>query len=273
MSTATLNGVELYYEIMGTGPKLFLTHGSWTDGSGWAQLAELLADRYEVVTWDRRGHSRSADTDEPGSRTEDATDLAALIEHLGDLPVHLLGNSYGATVTLTVVTQRPDLVASAVVHEPPLFTLLEDTSDPAILEALATSEDRLDAVAEFIEAGHHRDAAKYFFDNVAFGPGTWDRLPESFHTMVTANAATYLDELHDPTGLSIDTTALASTTVPILLTHGTTSPPLFSRLIGELTRLLPSAQVEAIDGAGHIPYATHPHQLAAVVSAFHQSVA
>src|SRR5690625_6642966 len=74
MSTATLTGVELYYEIMGTGPTLFLTHGSWTDGSSWAQLAELLADRYEVVTWDRRGHSRSADTDEPGSRTEDATD-------------------------------------------------------------------------------------------------------------------------------------------------------------------------------------------------------
>lgn len=95
MPTALLNGVELFYEVTGRGDQLVLTHGSWTDGNGWSAAVDTLADRYEVVTWDRRGHSRSQDGQGPGSRAEDAADLAALIDHIGDRPVHLAGNSYG----------------------------------------------------------------------------------------------------------------------------------------------------------------------------------
>ncbi|MGI8873282.1 MAG: alpha/beta fold hydrolase, partial [Egibacteraceae bacterium] len=43
----------------------------------------------------------------PGSRAEDTADLAALIEHLGGGPVHVVGNSYGAIITLTLVTTVP----------------------------------------------------------------------------------------------------------------------------------------------------------------------
>ena len=63
MATADVNGVELHYEVTGAGPRLVLTHGSWTDGSGWAPSVQRLAERFEVVTWDRRGHSRSQDGD------------------------------------------------------------------------------------------------------------------------------------------------------------------------------------------------------------------
>ena len=56
MATANVNGVELHYEVTGAGPRLVLTHGSWTDGSGWAPSVQRLAERFEVVTWDRRGH-------------------------------------------------------------------------------------------------------------------------------------------------------------------------------------------------------------------------
>ena len=112
MTTANINGVELYFETVGAGDRLVLTHGSWTDGTGWAPSVPSLAERYEVVTWDRRGHSRSQDGSGPGSRAEDAADLAGLIEYLDGGPVHLAGNSYGAIVALTVVTVRPDLVAS-----------------------------------------------------------------------------------------------------------------------------------------------------------------
>ncbi len=67
MTTTNLNGVDLYYETAGTGPRLVLTHGSWTDGSGWAPVLEALAGRYEVVTWDRRGHSRSGPVPVPAA--------------------------------------------------------------------------------------------------------------------------------------------------------------------------------------------------------------
>lgn len=273
MPTAKLNGVELYYEVTGSGDRVVLTHGSWTDGSGWAPAVALLADRYQVVTWDRRGHSRSQAGEGPGSRAEDAADLAALIEHLGDQPVHVVGNSYGAIVTLTLVTSRPDLVVTAACHEPPLFSLLGGTTDHAIALAIATIDQRLHTVATMIEAGDHRGAAEYFIENVALGPGTWAQLPEAFRALAVVNAPTYLDELADPTALFIDNAALAATTVPLLLTHGTESPPLFHAIIRELAVLAPTAQVDTYNGAGHLPHASHPVDWAARLLSFHDQAA
>ena len=209
MATANVNGVELHYEVTGAGPRLVLTHGSWTDGSGWAPSVQRLAERFEVVTWDRRGHSRSQDGDGAGSRAGDAADLAGLVEHLGGGVVHVVGNSYGAIVTLTFMINRPDLVASAAIHEPPLFSLLEGSPDRGITDALVAVQRPLELVGALIEAGEHRAAAEHFIDNVALGPGSWAQLPESFRDVLERNAGTYLDELRDPTALSIDTAGLA----------------------------------------------------------------
>ncbi|HEX7277000.1 MAG TPA: alpha/beta hydrolase [Acidimicrobiales bacterium] len=269
MTTTRLNGVDLHHEVTGHGERVVLTHGSWTDATGWAPVVGALAERYEVVTWDRRGHSRSQAGAGPGSRSEDAADLATLIEHLGGTPVHVVGNSYGAIVALTVVTTRPDLVITAAAHEPPLFSLLEGTGERALTEMLATVYQRLGSVATLIEAGFHRNAAEHFVENVALGPGAWGRLPESFRAVLEANAPTYLDELRDPTALTIDATALAATTVPLLLTHGTESPALFPAVIAKLASLVPEAEVDVYAGAGHLPHATHPEDWTARLLAFH----
>ena len=270
MATISVNGVELYYESTGTGDCLVLTHGSWTDGTGWNPAVTELAERYQVVVWDRRGHSRSQTGERPGSRAEDAADLAGLIEHVSDGSVHVAGNSYGAIVTLTLLTARPDLVATATVHEPPLWGLLEGTRDQALVDALSAADADLAIVGNLISTGDHRAAAEHFIEHVALGPGTWDQLPESFREVIEANAPTYLDELADPTALSIDTAALATTAVPLLLTHGTESPELFPAVIAELVKLVPAARVEVLEGAGHIPHATHPKEWIARLVAFHE---
>ena len=270
MATTRVNGVELYYETTGTGDCLVLTHGSWTDGTGWDRAVDRLAERYQVVVWDRRGHSRSQAGDGPGSRAEDAADLAGVIEHVTDQPVHVAGNSYGAIVTLTLLTTRPDLIATATVHEPPLLSLLEGTSDRALLSALSAAEANLAVVGDLIRSGEPRLAAEHFIEHVALGPGTWDQLPEPFRAVLEANAPTFLDELEDPTAVSVDTTALANTTVPVLLTHGTESPGLFPAVIAELVKHVPAARVEVLAGAGHIPHATHPDTWIESITAFHQ---
>ena len=273
MPTVELNGVDLYYEMSGAGERLVLTHGSWTDHTGWAPSLRALTERFEVVTWDRRGHSRSQGGDHPGSRDEDAADLAALIEHLGGAPVHVVGNSYGSIVVLTLVARRPELVASAVVHEPPLLSLLEGTTDPAIAEALVGVDCGFGAVLALIETGAYRDAAEYFVDEVALGPGSWARLPESFRAVLEANAPTFLDERRDPTSGSIDAAALARTSVPLMFTYGTEGPRWYRAIIAELSLLVPAARVEVITGAGHIPHATHPDQWVATLLAFHETIA
>ena len=93
-----------------------LVHGGWTDHRTWAFVVPHLSDSYRVVRYDRRGHSRSPWA-LPVPRRQDEDDLAALIEELG-APVPLVGNSYGASISLGLTGRRAELVASVAVHEP-----------------------------------------------------------------------------------------------------------------------------------------------------------
>lgn len=104
--------------------------------------------------------------------------------------MHLVGSSYGSIVSLTVVAERPDLVVSAAVHEPPLFGLLEGTQDQEIAAELARSEAELSVVRELLESGDHQGAAHHFIEHVSLGPGSWDQRPEAFRAVLVANAAT-----------------------------------------------------------------------------------
>lgn len=271
MATAEVNDIDLYYDDIGSGDCVVLTHGSWTDADGWNAAAALLAEKYRVVTWDRRGHSRSQAGELPGSRAEDAADLAGLIEHVSDSPVHAVGNSYGANITLTLAATHPHLLASVAVHEPPLFALLENEQDTALQRELAEATAELAVVRHLLVAGRHRSAAEHFIEHVALGPGTWRCLPEQFRATLERNATTYLDEMDDPTALTVDTAALASAEVPMLLTHGTDSPSLFTAVIEMLRDLVP-AEIDVIDGAGHVPHTTNTEQWVSRIVAFHERV-
>lgn len=269
MATAEINGVDLYYEQLGEGDRIVLTHGAWTDGRTWHALTERLADRFEVVTWDRRGHSRSGDGTGIGSCRQDATDLAGLIEHLGGGPVHVVGNSAGGNVALNLVTMREDLVRSAAVHEPGPFGLLVETGDPD-LEAVVQHEKTTSAHAEeLIAVGEHREAAKYFVDEIAIGPGAWAQFPEELRNILTANAATVADDLRDGWDAgSVDVEALAVSPVPLFISSGADSPKMEAAAAAELNRRLPAARLEVIEGVGHIPHRTHPDEYTRVLTAF-----
>lgn len=179
MATVDFDGVELFYERSGSGDRLVMTHGAWSDGRAWHAVTEHLTDRFEIVVWDRRGHSRSGDTDRPGSCRQDAVDPAALIDYLDGTPVHAVGNSAGGNVLLNLVTMRPDLVKSAAVHEPGPFGLLAESDDPHLRELMKHEMAMTEHVERLIAAERHREAARYFVDNVAVGPGGGTRFPMS----------------------------------------------------------------------------------------------
>jgi pimeloyl-ACP methyl ester carboxylesterase len=267
MSVVSVNGVELYYEQIGEGDRIALTHGAWTDGRGWQSVAERLADRFELVIWDRRGHSRSQDGTSPGSYLEDAADLAGLIEHLGGEPVHLVGNSSGGKVVLDLIAIRPELAASAAVHEPRVAGFLpEGTGAERISQLMKAEEQHIGNVVELIEGGEHRQAAQYFIDEVAVGPGAWEMFPEQLQIVLTSNALTFLDESRDDSPIDVD--ALTTSPVPLLISLGTESSELEVAAATELARLLPAARVETLDEAGHIPHRTHPDVYAAMLTSF-----
>lgn len=269
MATIRVDGVELFYEQAGAGERVVLTHGAWTDGRTWQALTELLVDRFEVVAWDRRGHSRSQDGEGPGGVREDAADLAVLIESLGTDRVHAIGNSAGGNVVLNLVTMRPDLVKTAAVHEPGPFGLLEESADPRLVHALKQDKKHTAAVQSMIAKGEARRAAEFFIDNVAVGPGAWKQFPEDLKTILEANASTVADDFRDGWDVhSVDIDALATSYVPLLISTGAQSPELERSAAHELARRLPNSRSRTLPDAGHIPHRTDPDAYAAMLIEF-----
>ncbi|MEV6282143.1 alpha/beta hydrolase [Kribbella sp. NPDC051770] len=124
-------GAELYYEARGAGPVLLLVCGGVYDAEAYAPLADRLAERYTVVTYDRRGNSRSPLDGEPSPQeiAVHADDARRLLEVVspGERAA-VFGNSSGAIIALELAARWPELVGTVVAHEPPLFHLLPDSA-------------------------------------------------------------------------------------------------------------------------------------------------
>jgi pimeloyl-ACP methyl ester carboxylesterase len=259
MPEAEVNGVRLYYELHGNGEPLALVHGSWVDGTAWRFVVPGLAESFRVLVYDRRGHSRSERPEAPGSVDEDGDDLADLLKALELAPAHVVTSSFGGTIALRLATRRADVFRSLSCHEPPLWGLLED--DPESQELLRQGARSLEAIGSRIAEGDHEGAARQFVEQVAFGPGAWENVlsPEG-RAIFVQNAPTFLDELQDPNVLKIGEDALSRLEIPVRLTDGSESPPVFRRAIDRLTELIPRVTRETIEGAEHVPHLTGPER-------------
>ena len=131
MSILIVPGAQLSYEVSGSGPLLILIPGAAGTGEVFRPLASHLISQYRVVTYDRRGFSRShldGPQDYAHRLATDADDVRRLIEHLTSRPTTVFGNSSGALVALEVLTRYPKQVQTVVAHEPPVVLLLPDAA-------------------------------------------------------------------------------------------------------------------------------------------------
>lgn len=264
--TERVNGVELYYELSGSGEPLVLVHGSWGDHHNWDPVVPALAESFRVLAYDRRGHSASERPAGQGSVFDDADDLAGLIDELGLAPAHVAGNSFGAITALRAATRRPDVFRTLTVHEPPLFPLLSGTElEPALAEA----QRRIDAVVALLEDSEDEAGARLFVETIAFEPGAWDgQLSPQMRETFIANAPTWLDEMHDPDALQMDLEALERFDRPALLTSGTESAPFFGPVVDIVAERLPQSERVTIEGADHVPHISVPERYVELVTSF-----
>lgn len=267
MATAIINNVRLTYELNGTGETvLVLVHGSWTSRRSWDLIVPHLRESFRVLTYDRRGHSESERLPGPGSVHEDVADLAAMMETLELAPAWVVGNSFGASISLRLAAKHPDLVRGLIVHEPPLLALLAD--DPAAAPMLQQVGERVGAVVQRIAAGDHAGAAQQFVETVALGPGMWEQLPPDAQRILIENAPTFLDEASDPEQLAFDLESIKPFSRPTLMTTGEQSPPTFAPVVTRLARVVTHAQRVSFLGAGHLPHLTHPDAYVAAIRRF-----
>jgi pimeloyl-ACP methyl ester carboxylesterase len=264
MSFSVFNGVRLCWEKTGdNGAGLVLVHGSWGDHHNWDAVVPGLARSFRVFTYDRRGHSQSERVPTQGSIEEDVADLAAFIVTNGLAPAHVVGNSFGAGIAVKLAASQPGLFASLSIHEPPLIGLIQDhPMMPGIRQ-------RMNVVVETLKSGDAESGARQFVENLALGPGMWDKLPPETRQTFVFNAPTWVDEMNEPESvMSVDLERLRAFKHPVLLSEGDQSPPFFAVILGKIASALPQAQRHLYRGGGHVPHLTHPDEFVRVVAGF-----
>src|SRR5580658_1978655 len=109
MPTINRDGVDIYYEVHGSGPALLLTHGYSSTSAMWQGEIAALAEHHTLVLWDMRGHGQSDYPDDPSAYSEALTvaDMAALLDEVGAHSAVVGGLSLGGYMSLAFYRSYP----------------------------------------------------------------------------------------------------------------------------------------------------------------------
>jgi pimeloyl-ACP methyl ester carboxylesterase len=264
MPWVTVNGAELYYEIRGRGPPVVLIMGGTGDGGHFDTLADLLADEFTVVTYDRRGNGRSPVP--PGWTTtspqEQADDAASLVDVLSVGPSAVFGTSSGGNFALWMLTRHPAAVRGAVLHEPAMYALLDDFD--AIRSPLQA------VVRQSMDEGGPSLAVERFWEYIG-GDGAWTLLSPTLRERLRSNASTVFDvELGTYERQMPDDQALAAIAVPVFLVVSEETHGFFVEVAQRLSERL---GVDIVTTPGtHAAYHDRPAELAETIRPFLREV-
>ncbi|HET7269870.1 MAG TPA: alpha/beta hydrolase, partial [Rubrobacter sp.] len=104
---AEVNGLNMYYEIHGTGQPLAVLHGAYMTIDSMGEIVPGLAESRQVIAVELQGHGRTADVDRPLTYEQMADDTAALLRHLGIEQADIFGFSLGGSVALQAAIRHP----------------------------------------------------------------------------------------------------------------------------------------------------------------------
>ena len=132
---APVNGLNMYYEIHGTGQPLVLLHGAFSAiGTSFGLLLPSLAKTRQVIAFELQAHGHTADIDRPLSLEQMADDVAAALQQLGIKRADIFGYSMGAAVAMHLAIRHPDVVRKLVLAS---VTYTLSGIHPGLMDGLA----------------------------------------------------------------------------------------------------------------------------------------
>src|ERR687885_915457 len=132
---AEVNGLNMYYEIHGTGQPLVLLHDAYMTIDLMGEVVPALAESRQVIAAELQGHGRTADIDRPLSYEQMADDIVALLRHLVIEKADVFGYSMGGGVAFQVAIRHPEVVRKLVVAS---ASYTSDGMHPELLEMIPT---------------------------------------------------------------------------------------------------------------------------------------
>ncbi|MHB8691495.1 MAG: alpha/beta fold hydrolase [Solirubrobacteraceae bacterium] len=251
MSTVAVDGVELFYEELGSGSTILLVHGTGGNADVWGDCAAQLAQDHRVIAYDRRGYSRSAHAP-VNDLALHSRDAAALLRALDGGPATVVGWSAGGLVALGLAIGHPDLVSGLALEEPPLYVKKHPALGP--MRAIGTAQ-------VLRRLGRERQGAERFYRwamSYRTGGTAFDRFPPPLQEALLDNAAATMAELDAGTGEHLTREQIASITCPVTCLVSDLTPEAFTKATSRIADILPEATVKEISGAGHAIHFDRP---------------
>jgi pimeloyl-ACP methyl ester carboxylesterase len=117
MANLDRDGVNIYYEVHGSGPPLLLTHGYSSTSAMWQGQIEALSKNHTLILWDMRGHGQSDYPDDATAYSEALTvaDMGALLDKVGAARAIVGGLSLGGYMSLAFVRAHPERVRALLI--------------------------------------------------------------------------------------------------------------------------------------------------------------
>ena len=264
MNTARVNGVELEYQIFGSGEPVLLISPVLADGFVPLVAERVLADRCRLVIYHKRGWVGSTRTPGPVSVADHVADASALLDHLGIARAHVAGHSSGAAVALQLALDHPDQVHSLVLLEPSLLTM------PSAQAFFAKAGPAFEAFA----AGEHEQALGIFMSAASGLP--WDQCRALLEARVPGSVAQSIKDADTFFGVELPAlsqwtfTAGQAATVrqPTLSILGTKTEPLWVDVDALLRSSIPNIVSTKIADVGHLLHIQNPQLVAQAFATF-----
>lgn len=251
---------KLYHEVRGSGPALLFITGGTGDADEWAQVAPTLAQEFTVVTYDRRGFSRSPCPDgwTATSMAEQADDAATLLHTLDLAPAAVVGHSSGGAIACSLVVRHPEVVRQAVIYEPPLFAVVPNGEETLSGYRAATEQ----AMAEgrprgAMEAFMRHTVGDEVFESIDFDPTAGERILDN-------GAVLFSIELPVVETFVPDRDRMRASGVPLTVVVGKENRDTwFGAAASWLVEGTGAERVEL--PGGHVGYLTHPTEFVELV--------
>lgn len=264
MQHARVNGVDLEYEVAGSGEPVLLISPVVADGFLPLVSERALAARYQLITYHKRGWAGSTHTPPPVSIADHAADAAGLLEHLGVSRAHVAGHSSGAAVALQLALDHSEIVHTLALLELSLLSV------PSGAEFLKKAGPAFEAYA----AGQHEAALAAFMSAVS--GLEWEACRAVLDTRVPGAIPQAIKDVD--TFFGIELPALGAWTFgaeqaaailqPVLSVRGSDTEPLWIEVAGLLRVWLRQVEDCTIEGAGHLLHMQRPEPVAQCIAAF-----
>lgn len=255
-----MDGASLRVRSVGEGPAVVLVHGWALDLDMWRAQIDLLADRYRVIAFDRRGFGRS--TGEP-SIQQDVHDIDTLLEWFAISRAAIVGMSQGARVALRWALVHPEQVSCVVLDGPPA----EGGPQPLGGQEIPIDEYRERIRHDGIDAFRRMWLQHPYMQLHTSTPSVQRLLRE---ITLRYPAADLL--MNAPPDLPLLAERdLRRLNVPTLVLSGEYDSAQRRSIASRFVQSLPDARLQVVPGAGHLAALDHPGAYAQALHDFFSS--